>query len=307
MAYQLRTSRAADDELRRILAAQAGRAARAAAGDDPHEAVHEVRRRCKKARAALRLARPALGSAFARENAFFRDVGRSISQLRDAQAVVEAIPALRERFADEAPAPVLDRAQTEMRARRDAAAAPDELRDALDRAGAELTQAIDRLASLPVRGQGFGVVAAGLRRTYRDGREAMKIARREPAIEALHEWRKRVKDHRYQISMLRQLWPTVMEARQAELHRLSDLLGADHDLATLSAILHSEDLGLDLEALMPLIERRRAELIAQAWPLGARLFAEKPGRFAKRIGALWAAAEASGPAPLPARVAHAQL
>ena len=51
---------------------------------------------------------------------------------------------------------------------------------------------------------------------------------------------------------------------------------------------------------MPLVERRRNELIAEAWPLGARLFAEKPRRYVERIGALWNAAEASGPGPLPA-------
>lgn len=300
MAYRIHGSAPTDDEVRRILIEQTHRAIRAAGDEDPHEAVHEVRRRCKKLRAALRLARPAIGRRFKRENAVFRDIGRSISQLRDAQAVVEAAASLRQRFADEVPGAIFDRADSEMLSRRDAAATPEELRSALDCATDQLRPALDRLEKLPIRGRSFAILSGGLQQTYRDCRRAMRTAHEEPSVEALHEWRKRIKDHRYHVAMLRSIWPETMTPRQEQLHRLSDLLGADHDLATLSAILQAEGLGLDLDTLMPLIGRRRAELIEEAWPLGARLFAERPKRFARRIEALWDAAGASGPVPVPA-------
>lgn len=254
-----------------------------------HEAVHEVRRCLKKARAALRLGRGALDAgAFERENDLFRSVGRSISQLRDAKAVVEATEELAERFADDGPSASLDGALGAMRRLRDEAAAPAELQRALEDAGAELADARGRIAEISFdgRGEGFGVIARGLRRTYRDARRAMREACRGSHDEARHDWRKRVKDHRYHVQLLRLIWPAALEPRLHELHRLTDLLGADHDLATLGALLPLEP-GLDAAELSPLIERRRAEFVAAAWPLSARLFAERPSAFVERMGRIW--------------------
>ncbi|MGH8670054.1 MAG: CHAD domain-containing protein, partial [Burkholderiales bacterium] len=54
--------------------------------------VHEIRREIKRARAALRLLRDALGKeAYARENAALRDAGRRLSAVRDARVVQETL------------------------------------------------------------------------------------------------------------------------------------------------------------------------------------------------------------------------
>ena len=45
-------------------------------------------------------------------------------------------------------------------------------------------------------------IESGLLRSYRDGRKAFAQARREPSIEALHTWRKRVKDLWYHERLL---------------------------------------------------------------------------------------------------------
>ena len=259
-------------------------------------AVHDVRQRCKKARAALRLARPALGDAFARENTRFRDAARLISDLRDAEAVVEAAQRLAASEAGTAQEAALHRAVEAMRGQRSVAATHGELREGLDQAAAQLVAARERMAALPVRGDGFDIIAGGLQRTYRDARRDMRIARKAAgaglgprATEALHAWRKRIKDHWYQMRMLRGLWPAAIEARMAELQRLSDLLGADHDLATLSAVLDREPEGPDVAAIEPLLREQREYLVAAAWPLGARLLAEKPGAFVDRVRRLWGA------------------
>ena len=54
-------------------------------------------------------------------------------------------------------------------------------------------------------------------------------------MESLHEWRKRVKHLWYHHTLLRSLWPPVMEVTGDEAHALSDHLGDDHDLAVLAA------------------------------------------------------------------------
>src|SRR2546430_1303607 len=64
-------------------------------GHDPDKAVHEARKDMKKLRALVRLMRPELGGkAYRRENARFREVARSLSGVRDAKAMLEALDAL---------------------------------------------------------------------------------------------------------------------------------------------------------------------------------------------------------------------
>ena len=86
----------------------------------------------------------------------------------------------------------------------------------------------------PLERESFDAVCEGLERTYRRGRRDLREARAEPSVEALHEWRKRVKELWYHHTLLRELWPPVMAATGDEAHALADRLGDDHDLAVLA-------------------------------------------------------------------------
>ena len=86
----------------------------------------------------------------------------------------------------------------------------------------------------PLERDSFQALSDGLERTYRRGRRDFRAARSEPTVEALHEWRKRAKQLWYHHSLLRPLWPPVMQAVGDEAHELSDRLGDDHDLAMLA-------------------------------------------------------------------------
>lgn len=116
-----------------------------------------------------------------------------------------------------------------------------------------------------------------------------------------------MKYHRYHVRMLRGLWEPAIEVRRAELKRLSDLLGDDHDLAVLHRTMLDEperfDRGGDVQMLAGLIETSRSELQAAARPLGRRLYAEKPKALVRRLRSYWAAwqeEQASGRAADPA-------
>jgi hypothetical protein len=80
--------------------------------------------------------------------------------------------------------------------------------------------------------------------------------------------------------MLSPLWPKVLKVAAKEAHRLTDLLGDDHDLAVLSSL-------APLPALGEAIAERREALRAEAKGLGRKLFAEKPGAFVRRLRAYW--------------------
>ena len=85
----------------------------------------------------------------------------------------------------------------------------------------------------------------------------------------------------------RDAWPQELEARADEVHRLTDLLGDDHDLAVLADEVQSAGETSDDRAdLLAAIDRRRADLQAEAFKLGARVYAEKPKAFRRRMEAL---------------------
>jgi hypothetical protein len=46
--------------------------------------------------------------------------------------------------------------------------------------------------------------------------------------------------------------------------------------------------------LIGLLERRQAELLSAAWPLGRRIYAEDPDAFVARIEAYWAVWRGTG-------------
>src|SRR3954454_16302944 len=73
-------------------------------GEDPIEAIHDARKRIKKTRALLRLARPGLKKAeYRRRNRALRDTGRGMSANRDADVLVETVERLAERVVGQDP------------------------------------------------------------------------------------------------------------------------------------------------------------------------------------------------------------
>src|ERR1700742_2668401 len=110
MAYRL----ALADDLAASLQAVArdqleGAAEGLAEGDDPVEAVHDPRKRIKKTRSALRLARRGLPKRVYRaENAALRDTARGLSGARDADVMVETADKLGERLGGHVPAALFD-------------------------------------------------------------------------------------------------------------------------------------------------------------------------------------------------------
>jgi CHAD domain-containing protein len=268
VAYRLKLNDGVAKSLRAVGRDQLEKAAEGLAeGADPVEAVHDARKRLKKARSALRLARPGMPkSKYRAENRMLRDAGRALSGARDADVLVETVEKLGEHFSV---AYKLTRNRLSSRPR------PE-----LEPAGHAGT--LRALAASSGRWAIEGdVLVAGIRRTYTRGRDAFELADRDPTAEHLHEWRKRVKDLWYQQRLLQQAWPGVLQAEAAETKTLSKLLGDDHDLAVLDERLEQDG---DPQDLRELIDRRRAELLEAIRALGRRVYAEKPKAFARRLG-----------------------
>jgi CHAD domain-containing protein len=263
----------------------------------PEETVHEARKDMKKLRALVRLVRDELGDdVYRREMVCFRDAGQELSGLRDADVMLATLGELEQRYPEELPAEAAGGLRQALEAHKIRTAA-----GARTQAASEVVETLraarERVDDWPLEKDGFEALEGGLERSYRRGRRALRAARAEPTDESLHEWRKRAKDLWYHVTILRVTWPPVMEALGDEAHELSNHLGDDHDLAVLRAWAHENAAALDgaenVRAFDELVQRRRLELQRDAFALGARLYADKPRAFIRRLERWWdASAEA---------------
>ncbi|WP_438764839.1 CHAD domain-containing protein [Kushneria sp. TE3] len=286
MGYRLAMSENTSKGLARIAAEQIDRARRDIARRDTVEGIHKLRQRCKRVRAVLRLARPALGKHYARENQRFRDLARAVSGPRDEQVLIDTFDALmaahkgrldRRRFT-----PTRQMLLGRHRRALEATALPD-----MAWLDGELERARGAVNDWTPAIEGFKPLRRGLVDTCRRAREAMAQADGESDEAAFHEWRKQVKYHRHHCELLVNVWKVPMEARAREAHRLADLLGEEHDLAVLAQVLGDPEAAAQGDdtsrVVLALIAERRLRLQSEALWLGQRLFAEKPDALGRRI------------------------
>jgi CHAD domain-containing protein len=297
MGYRIERGEGMADGVRRIVVEQLEGAKEQLSGqheEDLDEAVHDARKRLKKSRSALRLVRDDIGQDVRRrENRIMREAGRRLSGARDAQVLLETLEVVIERDRPAAPpADVVRPFRERLVARRTAKA--EELRDgdAAPAVAARLDKVISRSAGWPLTDQSFANAERGLRRIHQRGRRAMDAALESGRDEAWHEWRKRVKDLWYQLRIVRNAWPEVLDETADQAHELSDLLGDHHDLAVLrDDALERRELLADgeLERVLAAISERQDELADKAISLGHRIYAEKPKAFVRRLQSYWQA------------------
>jgi CHAD domain-containing protein len=297
--YRWHPGRRPRRQLRRVARAQVDRALAELELDDPHEAVHAVRKRGKKLRALLRLVREDVPELYEPENLAIRDAARRLAGVRDAAVALETFEGLLASFGDEVTVEDLRPVWEGLVDRRAAVAEDAGLEASLGAVREELEELRSRIDRWDVHGDGFDVLAGGLAKTYGRCRDRLADAAADPTTASLHEWRKRVKYHRYHLKLVHEAWPQVLGAHRQQLHELSDLLGDDHDLALLRTTLHADPQRFGGAAVVAtctaILDRRRAQLQADAHTLGHRCFAEPTDAFVGRVRCYWAVA-ASAPA-----------
>ena len=281
MAFRFDPSKDPGAELRRIAREQVRGIRKDLQGDDPRKAAHEARKRLKKLRALLRSVRQGLGKTYSKENKRFRDIGRLLAPMRDPTSLLEGLATLEQQSNQS-----FEAVAGGLRRRRERIEQEASKSEPFDRA----LRALEK-ASKSIRGwklQGDAMPLDGITLSYERGLRAMRRAREHPVPETFHEWRKRVKYHRHHCRLLSQAWEAPLEARHDEAGRLADLLGEHHDLAELHLVLLPDpDAYGGRDAVQAVLERageRCAALELDALELGAKMYAEKPKRFIRRLG-----------------------
>lgn len=241
--------------------------------------VHQVRRRIKRLRALLRLLRKPLGrKARAELNGRLRVLARRLALLRETDVHPLSLATL---FGNQSGAE-LRQLSAALRAHCLALRASIEDPEALlELTAAELTGLTEAIPPASCWGPvGERRLLEAFFAAYLKACQALVRARRSGSADDFHYWRRRVKDHQYQLALLRRVLPDAAAARRREVEALAELLGQVNDYDELDAVLAE----LDPDAAGPALTRARALLVTElarlrhrALAAGRRLFTPESG------------------------------
>src|SRR5437016_13226392 len=248
--------------------------------------VHEVRKHLKKLRAALRLTVGEVGKhQHAHEDRCVREIGRLVSDLRDAQVRLQTLIQLRDETAEGSGENHFPRIEELLSLERESFSAA--FAGWQKQAIPKLERVGERLSKWPLAGITWKQVCGTVGKTYKRGQRGLAKTIKKPVLENFHAWRKRVKDLWYQLRILQPLNRVVLEKIAADAEALGEMLGREHDFEFLLERLEKESgddaLHGELMQLHKVIRKRGKRLRRNALELGRRFYAEPSKAFAKRI------------------------
>ncbi|WP_226664745.1 CHAD domain-containing protein [Microbulbifer aggregans] len=215
------------------------------------DAIHQVRKHCKKIRALVRLIRtatPATEQLYRFENAHFRQIAEVLSGSRDPASLHNALTKQLE--AKRFPATVallLARIDT------------TESDQALAQAQQLLEQGLERIEHWDLQPLRNKDLLRGYTVSYRRAYKAMQAAFAEGDDEHFHTLRKRVKDQWYHSRLMKKRKPRQIGRRCKHLNKLASDLGDWRDLRLLRAFVAFTGDQLDGE-LIPLLDQAQLRL-----------------------------------------------
>ncbi|MDR8390449.1 CHAD domain-containing protein [Aliifodinibius sp. S!AR15-10] len=256
-----------------------------------HEAVHEARKAFKKNRACLRLVRDQI-DYYEEENAWFRDRGREISDIRDATSSLEVLERLQEQFDSHLYENAFNAIEKQLRSyRKELAKKVFNQEKRLESIQEALKKKLETIPCWPLKIQSFDELRPSIKRTYKRGCKGLQRSLEQGNVEDFHEWRKRAKYLRYQIDVLNRIWPPVLETLEDELHAVTDFIGTLNDLDTLQHIIQKMDRPFDNreEEMMfnALLEKQQCIMKEHALLKGRKFYCDSPSDFCDRLEVYW--------------------
>lgn len=292
MKYSLDLDEPLEDDVRRIASGRLKDAAEllSAQPDGPDNAIHDARRHIKQCRALYRLVASGARDFQKSENERLGAIGRRLSAMRDAKALIEATQYLKREIPSKSNSMLMDRLAKRLDQRREHLTGhSDAAADALASAERDLLAAADAVADLSLphsERKSAACLATGWEKVGRKAREAID-ASTEGHDEAFHDLRKRTQDRWMHAALMRDLWPSAMTAIQRQGKMLSDMLGHWQDLAILlDTVSDSSELvsdAVESEAVRDVVLAQQTTLQDECRAAAATLFAKSKPRDGKQI------------------------
>lgn len=297
MAYRLKPSETFSDQFR-VLAENQLTKAIGYLEDKPdgeHEAIHDARKRFKRVRALYRLVQSDAAGFRRHENARIRDIARSLSAVRDATALVETVDYLLTHSASSKEKAALRATREILAQRRDRIAAEEHDLPAKMTAAAEgcreAIAAVEALSLADSPRKTARRIGKAWKKQLRKAHGALQSCIANGHAESYHDLRKSGQTYWMHLSLLRDIWPSAMKAKQAECKALVDLLGHEHDLSVLTELVNEEpDLFGDADALARLlgaIINRQQILRSEAIDRAHTVFSDEATFESDLVAILW--------------------
>jgi CHAD domain-containing protein len=292
MGFAFRPKRPIKRELRRLARNELGRAADCLDSDSNVSRVHAARKSVKKVRAILQLVRHAGSRRLRKDERRLRAVGRALSTLRDASAIVGTLDDLRRRDARRLPErtyAIIRRELVRAQSRIEGRARGER---SLTRAAATIRRVRRSANRWPIPSFEVSDLPSLVEESFREGRTAMKRAGETRRPSDVHRWRKRVKTLWYHLRLCESLAMQLGKPVQ-KVKRLETWLGESHNLFVLRMrVARTPSLRrmeADVEELTAAAAGAEEELRRKAFALGQRLYARKAKQFSRDLHAVLAA------------------
>ena len=224
-------------------------------------AIHSLRTRMKNLRALLLLVKPRIPKP-------------------ERKAVATLAGKLKDSFSEQRNAHVIAALRAKFPSLRESAAKKDVAPQDRGRertAKTDASRLVRLAAKLGLQGLTWADVIAGYLESYRAGRKAMKVCKREQSAKAFHEWRRPVKEMFYQSQVLQPL--DGMKQRRSAAERLGDRLGEMNDLHMLQSRAKKKSAP---DAVKQIAKKQRA-LKPSIFKAGGKLFGERPSEIERAL------------------------
>jgi CHAD domain-containing protein len=271
--------------------------------EEVHKSIHETRKSMKRIRAFLRMIRDEIGySSYYRENVFYRDLSRQLSDIRNFEVLAGSIRDLKEDLSSTLSSDVFSSLEEELDIQRNRVMpGKAALNQLLKEVAREVAAARERIYDFPIRHNDFRAFEGGLFRMYRQGRRYLKQARRDPSPTLLHDLRKRMKYFWHQVEILQPIYPGPLKAYAATLEKITENLGTYNDLQILQEFITESDIPSDpviQETLQEACRAKQTMLLHDLWPRADMAYSEQPEAMVARLGSYWRIYFRTNPEPL---------
>jgi CHAD domain-containing protein len=166
---------------------------------------------------------------------------------------------------------------------------------------AQIEAARERIYDFPISHNDFSAFEGGVFRIYRQGKQHLKDARKNPTPTLLHDMRKKMKYFWYQVEILQPIFPGPMRAYAGTLEKITEKLGEYHDLQVLQEFLNETSAiasPLINETLQEACFAKKSMLLYDIWPMASMAFSEEPKAMVSRLASYWKVYAQTKPQPL---------
>jgi len=260
--------------------------------DDPHTAIHDIRKSFKRIRAVLKLIKPDIPiEVYRRENTLVRDLSRKFSKARNLHVFAEEFENIMAAGILKLPEETTEKVRSHFKEKEKEAVNLLVDLEIFRIVAIKTEEAKNRIAEIDFSSLGPHTIYKGVGDVFSWGQKQMTHTQQIPTDKNLHEMRKRIKALMYLVQLIKDVSPDFFTGFYEGLKSASLALGDDHNMAEMLSYIETMDNEIipwdDKQKLQQYIKSQRQQIQVDVWPLIAKLYTGQADEFARRIKSYW--------------------